>query len=538
MLKTVNAYRGMVTSPHHLASQAGLAVLREGGNAVEAAIATTAALCVVYPHMTGLGGDAFWTIYDPASGRVQCIDASGLSGENVRLAEVKKKADAADFAFFGPQTMLTCPGAVGGWARALEMAAAWSKPLPLSLLLEDAIYHAEHGYPVSAGQAALIASDLERFKNEPGFAGQFLTGGLPPAVNSRQTLPALARTMRRLIQEGLDGFYRGKLARDIAAELQKAGSSLTLEDLRAQRAVMQTPLHTTVRGARLYNCPPPSQGVSSLMILGLYDALVKERGLEPGNGGDKFELLHALVECTKLALIWRNAHLADREHMLESAQNWLEPSILARVSADVDLKQARPWGAGPGDGDTIWFGVIDAAGRAVSCIQSIYFGFGSGVVLPDTGITWHNRGLGFTHEAGHPNCIGPRKRPFHTLNPALAVFDDGRVMPYGSMGGEGQPQTQAWVFSRYAWLGEDLQNCISEPRWVLGRTWGKDSATLKLEADFDPAVVEKIRQAGHNVEIIPAKSDVMGHAGALVRDREGLIQGATDPRSDGLAAGW
>jgi gamma-glutamyltranspeptidase/glutathione hydrolase len=224
--------------------------------------------------------------------------------------------------------------------------------------------------------------------------------------------------------------------------------------------------------------------------------------------------------------------------MRESAQSWLEPPILSRMSVDVDLQTARPWGAAPGDGDTVWFGVIDAAGRAVSCIQSIYFGFGAGVVLPETGITWHNRGLCFSRQAGHPNCIGPRKRPFHTLNPALALFEDGRVMPYGSMGGEGQPQTQAWLFSRYAWLGEDLQSCISAPRWVLGRTWGQDSATLKLEADFDPAVVEQMKQAGHNVEIIPAGSDVMGHAGALVLDRDGLLQGATDPRSDGLAAGW
>ncbi|MDL2307893.1 gamma-glutamyltransferase family protein, partial [Desulfovibrio sp. OttesenSCG-928-C06] len=367
--------------------------------------------------------------------------------------------------------------------------------------------------------------------------------------------------------------------RSIAAELADIGAPITVDDLRAQHALLQQPLETRVNGitareaqrlreiasasgkacgseyfqglpiisggesriggARIFNCPPPSQGISSLLILGIYDALANGKPVK-----DEFELVHRIAECTKLAFKLRDSHLADPAHMRESVQAWLESGFMSQLAGKIDPQRAMPWGTPEASGDTVWFGVIDQAGRTVSCIQSIYFEFGTGVVLPDSGITWHNRGLGFSLDRAHPNRLGPRKRPFHTLNPALALFDDGRVMPYGTMGGEGQPQTQAAVFSRYAWQGLSLAEAISAPRWLLGRSWGEASASLKLEADFGSALIEALRQAGHMVEEVPAQNSLMGHAGALVLHnghedpRRGQIQGAADPRSDGLAACW
>lgn len=536
MHKTATSFRGMVVAPHYLASQAGLNILRAGGNAIEAAVSTAAVLSVVYPHMTGLGGDAFWTIYDPVSGKVLCIDGSGKSGERVSadyLCALEISAPPPR----GPKVMLTCPGAVASWDTALELAQGWGMALPLARLLEEAAYYAESGYPVSGGQAAYLADKLGELKDQPGFGSHFLVGGKAPARHSKHSQPALARTLRRLSEEGLNSFYRGKLAQLIAAELAASGAPLTLADLMTQDAPVTAPLEAKVSGVRLYNTPPPTQGVASLMILGIYDALINgAKTRAPRRDG--FESVHALVESTKQAFVPRDAYVADPAYVPVDMRTLLTEEMFFKLAGRIDPARAAPWGAVPGGGDTVWFGVIDSKGRAVSCIQSIYFEFGSGVVLPESGIVWHNRGLGFSLDPGHPNYIGPRKRPFHTLNPALALFADGRVMPYGCMGGEGQPQSQAAVFARYTWLGYDLQEAISAPRWVLGRTWGDSDTSLKVEDDFPTEIISALREAGHVVNPIAARNDLMGHAGALVRHPDGLLEGASDPRCDGLAAAY
>ena len=537
MHKTVAAFRGMVVAPHYLAAEAGLDILRAGGNAVEAAVATAAVLSVVYPHMTGLGGDAFWTIYGPAAGEVRCIDGAGLSGERVTPDYLRERGYNA-LPERGPEAMLTCPGAVASWSKALELASGWGASLALERLFEEAIYYAERGYPVSAGHAAYLAGKAGELREQPGFGAHFLHHGEAPVPHSRHTQPALARTLRRMAQDGLEAFYRGRLGRDIAAELSGLGAPLTLNDLAAQDGLLAEPLEIQVSGARIYNTPPPSQGLASLLILGIYDALTGGQGGGEGGKADGFALVHDMAECTKQAFLLRDAHVADPGHVRLDLRELLKPGSLRRLAETVDRERAAPWGAAPGAGDTVWFGVIDEAGRAVSCIQSIYFEFGSGVVLPETGLVWHNRGLGFSLDPAHPNYIGPRKRPFHTLNPALALFADGRVMPYGCMGGEGQPQSQAAVFARYAWLGYDLQAAVTAPRWVLGRTWGDSDTSLKIEDDFPAEIIKALRAAEHEVVEVTARNDLMGHAGALVRHPDGLLEGASDPRCDGLVAAY
>ena len=234
----------------------------------------------------------------------------------------------------------------------------------------------------------------------------------------------------------------------------------------------------------------------------------------------------------------RERVVTDPRHLPADPQSFLTSGALDALAADIDPRRALPWPDPATAGDTIWMGAVDAQGRAVSFIQSVYWEFGSGVVLSDTGVTWQNRGSSFSLDPRALNVLEPGSKPFHTLNPSLAHFDDGRVMPYGTMGGEGQPQTQAAVFTRYARFGQSLQQAITAPRWLLGRTWGDVSTSLKLESRFDPALIQALKDAGHQVELLPeAFSDTMGHAGALVHHPDGLIEGAADPRSDGLVAG-
>jgi gamma-glutamyltranspeptidase/glutathione hydrolase len=266
------------------------------------------------------------------------------------------------------------------------------------------------------------------------------------------------------------------------------------------------------------------------MILGLFERL----GVTEGEG---FAHLHGLIEATKRAFRVRDRVITDPGRLPADPRDFLTAAALDRRAASVDMQVALPWPQPAAPGDTVWMGAIDRAGRAVSYIQSIYWEFGSGVVLRDTGITWQNRGISFTLDPTALNALEPGRKPFHTLNPALARFDDGRVMLYGTMGGEGQPQTQAAVFTRYARFGQPLQQAVSAPRWLLGRTWGDASTSLKLENRFAPALVEALRAAGHQVELLAEPfSDIMGHAGALVRHADGLIEGAADPRSDGAVA--
>jgi gamma-glutamyltranspeptidase len=529
MLNTPRCRNGMVTSPHHLASQTGLQILRDGGTAIEAAVAMAAAVAVVYPHMTGIGGDGFWLIAEPGQPPL-AVDACGAAGAEVSL-DLYRRQGLSAIPNRGPLAANTVAGTISGWQAVLEINRRWGGTLPLSRLLGQAIDYAEAGIVVTVSQAELTAEKFDELAQVPGFADVYLPGGKAPAEGSLLVQPALAKTLRHLAEQGLDSFYRGPLAAVIAAELQKAGSPITAADLARHQPLVRQPLSVSVRGAELFNFPPPTQGLSSLMILALFDRL----NIRDGEG---FEYVHGLVEATKQAFLVRDREIADPADMAVDPASFLTPSALDGLAACIDRARALPWPAPASGGDTIWLGVIDGQGRSVSFIQSVYFEFGSGVVLPQTGITWQNRGCSFQLTDTGRRRLRPGAKPFHTLNPAMARFADGRSMVYGTMGGEGQPQTQAAVFSRYAWFGHGLQAAITAPRWLLGRTWGAESVTLKLESRFDAALVAKLRAAGHDVEILPPFTSTMGHAGAIVRHPNGVLEGATDPRSDGAASGW
>lgn len=525
-MKTVTARQGIVTAPHHLAAEAGCDVLKDGGNAVEATVAVAAALAVVYPHMTGIGGDGFWLIREP-DGRVHSIHGCGGA---VAKADLSLYADHETVPTRGPLAANTVAGTISAWTAALEGEGC---SLPLDRLLRDAIRHAEDGVAVTAGGAGIAAAKGDELRVQPGaYAQIFEPEGRPLAEGDLLRQPALAETLRRLVESGLDDFYRGGLAMRIAGDLAVLGSPVSLADLRAHKASRPVPLSVPIRGARLYNSAPPTQGFASLMILALFDRL-------SADAPDSFAHVHGLVESTKQAFLLRDAHVGDPAYTDFDFQRLLDDAgALDALAARIDPARALPWPQPPQWGDTCWFGAADHEGRVVSAIQSTYFEFGSGLVLPQTGITWQNRGSSFRLAKDGWNVLKPGRKPFHTLNPALAVFDDGRVMAYGTMGGEGQPQTQAALFSRYARFGVDLQEAISAPRWLLGRTWGEQSTTLKLEDGFDDALYGALAEAGHDVERAGPLTAMMGHAGAVVRLPDGAFEGATDPRSDGGVAGW
>jgi gamma-glutamyltranspeptidase/glutathione hydrolase len=528
-LHTAGHRRGVAAAPHQAAVEAGRAVLAEGGNAIEAMVAMAAAIAAVYPHMNHLGGDGFWLIREP-NGRVRALMAAGRAAARARV-ELYREHGYDAIPTRGPLAALTVPGAVSGWALALEAAKAQGGRLPLATLFEPAIRHARDGYAVTRSQTRLTAEFLAELKDVPGFAATFLVEGKTPDAGARQAQPALAATLDQLAHAGLDDFYRGDVGREIAADLARIDSPVARTDLERQRAGVAEPLSLTLPAGTLFNTPPPTQGLASLIILGLFERL---RVAE----AEGFDHLHGLVEATKRAFRIRDRIVADPDRLPHPPERYLEAKFLDAEAIKIDRRKAAPWPALYGEGDTVWMGAADASGLVVSYIQSVFWEFGSGCVLPATGVLMQNRGASFSLDPKAVNALAPGRLPFHTLNPALAVLRDGRVLAYGTMGGDGQPQTQAALFTRHALFRQPLADAIERPRWLLGRTWGTSHTNLRLESRFDGNLVERLLSAGHDVQVLDEPcSDLMGHAGAVILHPSGFLEGAHDPRADGGADG-
>ncbi|WP_404863992.1 gamma-glutamyltransferase family protein [Georhizobium sp. MAB10] len=526
MLKSALGYNGAFTAPHRAAALAGRDILEAGGTAVEAMVAAAATIAVVYPHMNGIGGDGFWLIKKKGEAPIG-ISGCGRAAALADVAFYRKAGHVDAIPARGGLAALTVPGTIDGWRLALQHGGG---RLPLSDLMASAIGYARDGTAVTGNQSDCTRDKLSTLADVPGFAEQFLVDGAPPRAGHRMKQAALANTFSHLAEQGLESFYKGNIAAAHACYLEANGSPLRLSDFHSFAASEVAPLSLTTSLGTLFNMTPPTQGISSLMILGLFDRL----GITEAEG---FDHLHGLVEATKQAFIKRNAELGDPDAMAEPAQSWLDAAGLDAMARRIDRQRALPWPYEPKEGDTIWMGAVDAEGTVVSFIQSVFWEFGSGLTCPETGVFFQNRGAGFSLKPG-PNELAPFKRPFHTLNPAMAELSDRRVFAYGTMGGEGQPQTQAAIFTRYAQFGQDLQQAITAPRWLLGKTWGDATTTLKLESRFPANLIEDLGQAGHEVEIIPEFSDLAGHAGAVVLHVDGLMESASDPRSDGAAISY
>ncbi len=517
-----------VAAPHEAAAETGRAILAAGGNAIEAMIGMAATIAVVYPHMNAIGGDGFWLIRAP-SGKVRYIEACGPAGARA-TPERYRQLGHETIPARGPLAAVTIPGTVGGWALAHDLARDAGGRLPLADLLGDAVKLGREGYLQSPSEARTVPLLVEALKEAPGYADAFLVDGKVPAAGTPRRAEKLAATLEHLGRAGLDDFYRGDIGRELAADMDQIEAGGTRADLQAYRAILREPLVLPLRGRTHYNAPPPTQGLASLVLLGIFDRLGAKRA-------ESFEHIHGLIEASKRALAIRDRVCTDFDALKYLPADFLTPDALRREADAIDMKRAADWPPPPAAGDTVWMGAIDRDGRAVSFIQSIYWEYGSGCVLPRTGVLLQNRGISFSLDPSAVNPLMPGRRPVHTLNPPLAVFDDGRVMSYGAMGGDGQPQFQAQIFTRML-FGEGVASALDKPRFLFGAAWGATSRALNLEPRFDDDLVIALERAGHAIEIAPQPyMDSFGHAGALVRTPNGRIEAGHDPRSDGGAAG-
>jgi gamma-glutamyltranspeptidase/glutathione hydrolase len=521
--------RGVVCAPHAVAVEDGRQILAEGGNAIEAMIAMAASIAAVYPHMNHVGGDGFWLIREP-SGRVRALMGAGRAGAKATVQHYRDHG-YDEIPSRGPLAALTVPGAVAAWMLATEAAKANRGRLPLHVLLAPAIAHARQGYVVTRSQARLTVEKYAELETAPGFMKAFLIDGKAPEAGARIKQTTFAATLEQLASAGLDDFYRGDVGREIAADLERIGSPVTRADLEKFTGVVAEPLSVAIQAGTLYNTPPPTQGLASLMILALFDRLRVAQG-------ESFEHIHGLVESTKRAFRVRDRVITDPDKIDGNIAQYLDSKFIDSEAGKIDARKAARWPAPDGEGDTVWMGAADHSGLVVSYIQSLYWEFGSGCVLPATGVLLQNRGASFSLDAKALNALAPGRRPFHTLNPAIAALKDGRVMAYGTMGGDGQPQSQAAVFTRHVTFRQPLEQALDAPRWLLGRTWGSAHTNLRLESRFDGQLIDRLMSAGHDVQVLDeAYSDTMGHAGAVILHPDGTLEGGHDPRADGGAAG-
>lgn len=510
------------TAPHWAATDAGIRILQLGGTATEAMVAAAAVITVVYPHMNSIGGDSFWLVHEKGALSPYAIDACGRSAN-----DISRLKDLVTLPNRGGKSAITQAGTIRGWQMALKQDSR--AYLPLAELLKDAITWARKGVPVTASMIA--AFDKVRIEKDipDDFFNLYGSKNKPLIEGDLFVNLDLAKTFELLVENGLDDFYCGEIAKNIEHTLQRAGSALTAEDLAATEAELVLPLKVGLSNATVFNLPAPTQGVHSLQILALADRCKSTMTSDA-------DWTHLLVEATKQAFHERPLILADIASTPEAYHQALTEQHLDEMAEKINLHKAQPWPFLAEHGDTVWMGAIDSAGQMVSFIQSIYWEFGSAVVIKDSGFVWNNRGISFSLDSSDINYLAPVKKPRHTLNPAFAIFHDGSRMSYGTMGGEGQPQTQAAIFSRYAWQNKTLQRAIAQDRWLLGRTWGSDSTNLKVEAILAEVIGPELTKKGHDWCSVATNNEMMGHAGAIVDLGNGDVIAATDPRSDGKSS--
>jgi gamma-glutamyltranspeptidase len=510
------ATRGMVASPHALASAAGADALRAGGSAVDAAIAAASTLGVVYPHMCGIGGDAFWLVYDAAQRKVSYLDGGGRAAQSATLAQF---ADQKEIPFRGlvPAT-LTTPGAVASFCE----AHARHGKLPLSRCLQDAIHYARHGHPVTAR----VARWIEQTRGEFDAATAALFTDEKILRN-----PALARTLEAIAARGREGFYEGEVAKGLA----KLGGIFTQSDLAAQRAYWGEPIRGTYRGVTIYETPAPTQGFTVLEMLNLIEPLKLGDYLGPDH-------VHLLVQAKQLAYHDRDRWLGDPRFAQVPMERLISKAHADSRRALIDPARALPWDKVPSEGsltgDTVYVAAVDAQGNAASLIFSLYGVFGACVTSAETGVVLQNRAAYFSLDPRHPNRLEPGKVPLHTLIASLAFRDEKLWAVLGCMGADGQPQIHVQTYVAMIDYGQDIQQALAMPRWLSGRfALGEARDTLHIEARFPRATIDELARRGHPVDRWGEWNELAGHANGITVET-GILKGGFDPRSDGAAVGY
>lgn len=517
----VVAENGLAATSHPLATQTAISVLKGGGNAVDAAIAASATLCVVEPHMTGIGGDCFAIVAEP-DGSIHGLNGSGRAASRLDAGWYRDNG-FTEIPGTGPHSV-TVPGAVKAWEALLDRFGT----LGFDALFADAIRYAEDGFAVHQRVAWDWPRHAADLLADEGGARHCLVAGAAPREGTRFRFPALAATLRTIAAGGARAFYEGEIAAEIAATVQRLGGFLGEDDLAAVSADWVDPVGADYRGARLLEIPPNGQGVTALIQLA-----VLERIAPAGAAPLSAERLHALIEAGRLAYGVRDHLVADPAAMTLPVEALLAPAFAAELAARFDPARRNEDLSLPKmpAASTVYLTVADRDGRLVSFINSLYSGFGAKVVTPRSGVILQNRGASFTLAEGHPNEIGPGKRPMHTIIPAMALKDGLPWMSYGVMGGDYQPMGHVHVLTNMVDHGMDVQEAVDHPRIF----WGEDRV-LDAESGLPGDTLADMEKLGHR-----ARRAIRPHGGAqaILVDREnGFFVGASDPRKDGCAMGW
>lgn len=498
---------GALTTPHPLATEAGMAVLRSGGTAPEALIAAGAMLTVVCPHFCGLGGDAVWLVAD-SNGDARTFLAIGQG--------IDRPMPAGPFPLRGPGSILTTAAVVEGWHHALAYAteslggtARWAD------LLSPAIAAARDGVAVTVSQEFWAGFRSDDIADWPGFEGLFLDKGRALAAGQIMRQPALAQSLHLIAEHGAAEFYSGSLSRRIVEGLRDAGAVISAADLTQTATREEKPLSIGYRGLTLMASSPPTQGLTTLQIMGILSRFDLS-GVQPGSA----DHLHLCVEAVKRAFLDRCLIADLKTHPLTTGP-LLSGDHLDRAAASISLDRAMAWPHVWQHGDTVYLGAIDEQGNAASVLQSIYFDWGSGVMAGETGILWQNRGAAFSADKDHPNAFAAGKLPFYTLNPGIALRDGRPVMAYGTQGADGQPQTLSMLLTRLIDFAQDPVTALAAPRFLLGRTFSDQRDSLKLEADPGSDLLTDLAVRGHVVSSIPPLNPLAGQAGIVIDDGYG-----------------
>ena len=524
--RVVHAKRGMVCTSQPLASQAGLTILQQGGNAIDAAIATAICQTIVEPTNNGLGSDCFalmWT-----GGKLHGLNGSGYAPQRLTPEAVAASGATEKMPLRGWEAV-TVPGAPSAWA---ELHKRFGR-LPFAKLFEPAIYYAEQGYPVSPIVARFWQEGIDAltpYKNNPAIAPWFATfdvhgNGVAPQTGELVTLPDHAKTLRILADSYCESYYRGELAQKLVEFSDKTGGYLSLEDLADYRAEWVEPVHINYHGYDVWEMPPNGHGITALMALNI----LKDMEIGAKDTGDTF---HKQIEAMKLAFADGMHYIADPRYMQTRVEELLSDAYAAQRRALIGETALEPTHGKPFCGGTVYLCTADGEGNMVSFIQSNYKDFGSGIVLPGYGINLNDRGAGFSLNPELDDYLAPRKKPYHTIIPGFLTHEGEAVGPFGVMGAYMQPQGHVQVIMNTVdWL-LNPQTALDAPRWQ----WiaGKE---IWLESSVAPEIVEDLRRRGHEVRVLEDDT-TFGRGEIIWRDSNGVLAGATEPRADGVVAAW
>ncbi len=517
----VLAMNGMVATSQPLASAAALRVLQDGGNAVDAAITAAAVLNVVEPVMTGIGGDMFALLYMQQDKKPVGLNGSGWAGSKATPEFFRSR----NLSFVPGEGIysVSVPGAVAGWYK---LHQKYGK-LPMSRILAPAVEYAEKGFPVSDIIAGQWQGEEEKLRQTPDAARLLLIDGRAPQHGQLFRMPELARTLRLIAEQGREGFYKGEIARKIVEFSNKNDGMLTLSDFAEFDAQWIEPVSTNYHGYDVYELGPQTQGMTALQMLNVLEGYDLK-----SLGHNSAEYIHLMVEAKKLAYADRDAYIADPDKARVPVPRLISKEYAAErrklISRERAMPSARP--GLPENGDTVYLTVVDKDRNAVSFINSLFSYFGSGLVAGDTGVVLQNRGALFSLESKHPNVIAPRKRPFHTLIPAMVLKEGKPFFSFGVMGGDMQPQGHVQVLVNLIDFGMDVQQAGEAPRFRHA------SGSVLLESAFDDSLRSALGNKGHR--IAGAIDAWGGYQGILIDPRSGVLMGGSDPRKDGLAIGW